>query len=88
MITPSKPLFLVDGKVISKSTETVSPDGKHYIQEYVGQPEVSQRVISGKLNMTELAPSHRVMRSSAPGDKHLNLRYLNTIKVEGETFTL
>jgi hypothetical protein len=44
-----KTTSLMDGKAISKRTETVSPDGKHYtrIQEDVLPPELSQRGISG-----------------------------------------
>jgi TPR repeat protein len=77
--------FSLDGKVISKSTETVSPDGKHYIQESAVPSEVSQRVFGIEYDRVGPVPSGDAFFGTWRRTSNLNIQ---TIKVEGETFTL
>jgi hypothetical protein len=78
---------LMDGKVTSIRTETVSPDGKHYIQEYGLPPELSQRGVSRKVEYDRVGPVPSgdayfgTWRQTSPLD-------IYTIKIEGETFAL
>jgi hypothetical protein len=88
-----KTTSLMDGKVISKRTETVSPDGRHYtrIQEEILPPELSQRGISGNSTF-----EYDRIGSIASGDAFLGTwrqtspRGLRTytITVDGEIFDI
>jgi hypothetical protein len=88
-----KTTSFMDGKVILKRTETVSPDGKHFtrIQEEVLPPELIQRGISGnstfEYDRVDAVPSGDAFLGTWRQTSPRSFRTC-TITVDGEIFDI